>query len=196
MKKIASLLFAIALLFTTTTALADNTWNVNVGQYLSDGGNDYGSVAGPYGGPAYLIATGNHGYRCIPSYLMGVTTFGATWGTVSNSDTQGCDSDFTINFYSGTGAAAAVGATIFTINFGQVWGSASQAVPDGGTVPMFGGVCYFLGPYATTGPTLSSFPLVQASASTATVVNTTGFTPASTTNFHFGCHVYNLGSPF
>jgi hypothetical protein len=183
-------LFVAALLLAPSFAFAQTYWSPTTGFYQRDGGNDPP--------PIFPLAIGNHGVASINGgYNPLVTTFGATWGTVNNSATLGSDSDFSINFYSGTGAATTIGATIFTINFGQAWGSATGAFADGGTVPLFGGFCYFLGPYASTGPTLGSlFPLVEASTSTATVVTNAVYTPANTTNFHFGCHVFNLGSPY
>jgi hypothetical protein len=196
MKFAMKLLLAAALLLTTNLARADQTWGPFTGGYLSDGGNDPNTPTGPYGGPESLLKTGGHGIRSTSPYTMALVTYGATWGTVNNSIIPvGTDSDFTIDFYSGTGAASVAGATIFTINFGQVWGNNSLTIPDGGAVPMFGGICYYLGPAAGT-PGVSGFNLLPTSTTTATVISTTGFTPASATNYHFGCHVFNYGSPF
>lgn len=188
MRFLKSLLFAAALLFIPVVAQAQTYWTPQWNYVYRDGGNDLT--------PQFEVVVGNHGIASVANnFPIGVTTFGATWGTVVNSDTQGTDSDFSINFTTGTGAASVAGATIFTINFGKAWSNSTQTVADGGAVPMFGGQCYYLGPAAGT-PGVSGFNIVPASASTATVISTTGFTPGTATTYHFGCHVFNLGAAF
>jgi hypothetical protein len=187
------LLFAAALLFTPAMAFAQTqiTWSPTTGYYGRDGGNDTP--------PTFPIATGNHGIVSLNNnFAIGVTSsFTANWGVVIASDTQGTDSDFTVNFYtpaSGQGAIAAQAAD-FVINFGQAWAANTQSVPDGGAVPMFGGVCTYAGAAGGT-PGASSFYLLPTSSTTATVYNTVAFTPAASTNYHFICHVFNVGAAY
>jgi hypothetical protein len=192
MKSIKSLLFAAALLVPSIAFAQTATyWSPSSGYYGRDGGNDTT--------PNFPLVVGNHGIASLSNgFLLGATTaFTANWGTVINSDTQGTDTDFTVNLYtpsSGQGAVAAQSAA-FVVNFGQGWASTTQNFADGGAVPMFSGYCWYAGPSGGT-PGVTTFYGLPTSTTSMTFYNTTAFTPAASTNYHFACHVNNVGAAY
>ena len=186
------LLLAAALLFTPSLALAQTYWTPQWNYVYRDGGNDLL--------PQFPIVAGSHGVVTIgtASPLAVTSSFAANWGTVIASDTQGSDSDFTVNFYtpaSGQGSIVAQTA-LFVVNFGQSWSAASQNVADGGAVPMFAAACQYAGPSGGTPGVSAVYALPTGSGATLTLYNMLAFTPAASTNYHYSCHVYNTGAAF
>jgi len=189
MKKLA---LAAALLLIPSLAFGQTFWNPQNNYVYRDGGNDPLNV--------YPVLVGNHGVATTNAgFPIGVTTsFTANFGTVIASDTQGTDTDFSVNLYtpaSGQGAVAAQTA-VFVVNFGQAYAVATQTVADGGAVPMYGGICVYAGAAAGTPGVSTLYGLPTGSGATMTFYNSVAFTPAASTNYHWVCHVFNVGTPY